>query len=170
MNPRFREIHKAEIKRRMYHATDRRWDALYGALCAGTVLIAFGIRATLGTGKGSAAFGSFFIFLGVIFIASYVLLFQLLRRKDQVREWLTISDHAVIIAGMGISASVPSEYCLVPILAANCYATWKLWQRSKPFWRRYYFFAAREYFREIDQIAERQRQNANSKRHKSKTT
>lgn len=152
MNSRYREIHRAEIKRRMYRIVDRRWDALYGAFSASVVLAGFGISFCLIPRSGSCVIGSIFFVLAALFFIMYRWLLRILRNQGNSREWLKPLDHLVIavIIGLAIALSrLDSGVWLAVFLMAGVFGTWRLRKYSKPHWRTYYFRAGREYFREI---------------------
>ena len=153
MNLRYREIHRAEIKRRMHTIVDRRWDALFGAFFTSIVSAGFGVNFCFVPQPGSCVIGSILLFLGAIFFIMYRWLFRILRNQGNTREWLKPLDQLIITAIIGIAvvlSNLDSEAWLAVFLMAGAYGTWRLWKYSRPHWRTYYYRAGREYFREIE--------------------
>lgn len=152
MNPRYREIHRAEIKRAMYRAIDQRWEALYGAFSTSIILVGFGIKFCTDPKPGSFLIGGVFFFLGALFFMMHRWLLRALRKKDQNREWLRLRDQVVITTPLGFSIFFPYgnlALLLASFLSAGVYSTWRLRQNSQPYWRLWYFRAGCAYFREI---------------------
>ena len=149
MKLRYREIHREEIKRRTYKMIDHHWELLLLALTFTVLPIAFGFRLIL---SDHAIFGTALVSFGAFAFHKYVDLLRLLSNNESKDGWLNWREHAVVILGIGLSAFLPSTYSdfwFVPLLIATAYLNARLWKRSRPFWRRWYFFAARSYFREI---------------------
>jgi hypothetical protein len=155
MNPRYREIHRAEIKRRMFSAMDRRWDALYGAFVASVTLVGFGVDFCLIPRSGSCVIGATFLVLGALFFAAYRWLLHLLQDRGSTREWLKPIDQlitAALICFAVALSNLDSEIWFAAFVMAGAYGTWRLWQNSRPYWRVYYFRAGRQYLREIERL------------------
>ena len=160
MNPRYREIHRAEIKWQMHRSVDRRWDALYGAYLSSIILVGFGFEFCFIPRPGSCVIGFIFFSLGAIFFAMYRWLLRVLRRQDKNREWLNPRDQ-LIIATLICSAIFLSNdelTLIIVLLLTSAYGTWRLWLNSRPHWRRWYFRAGRDYFREIEGYTNKRRQ------------
>jgi len=150
MNPRYREIHRAEIKRRTYKAADRRWDALYGAFAASIVLVGSGVKFCFIPQPGSCVIGIICFTLGVLFFAMYKWLLRILQNIGNTREWLKPVDHLIIAGIIGSDIALSNYSSAWLVVLAGVYGTWRLLHYSRPHWRTYYFRAGREYFREIE--------------------
>lgn len=151
LNPRLREVHRAEIKRRMNYYIDKRWDGLYFAFGTSVVLVGAGIRFCLIPRPGSYYIGAFFIIMGALFFGTYLFILKSLRSEVTNFLWLTPLEQLIIAAHIGISIGMglPVEMVFPLLLLTGVYATWRLWRKAGPLWRIYYFRAGRDYFREV---------------------
>ena len=116
------------------------------------VLVATGVRFCLIPRSGACFIGSIFFILGLLFFAAYVWILRALRAQGNTREWLKPLDQLIIAISIGLLILLPGstpELAVPGFLLVSAYATWRLWQNSRPLWRTYYFRAGRDYFREI---------------------
>ena len=60
MNPRFHEIHRAQIQKRLYRSVDQQRDALLACFSASIILVGFGIRLSMLSMSGGGVLGGFF--------------------------------------------------------------------------------------------------------------
>ncbi|WP_375739079.1 hypothetical protein [Pseudomonas boanensis] len=159
MNPRYREIHKTEIKRQLARDIDRKWDGLYGAFTAGIVLLCFGIAFFLSPQPGSIIWGSIFVLLGGSFLAVYRWLLRFMRTRGIAGEWLTLRDQWIVAAMIALSVWLSSHtwMWLLAFLSSAVYGTWRLRQQLRPYWKRYYFGVARNYLRDISRYGPRRK-------------
>lgn len=152
MKLKYREIHRAEIKKLMYSNVDRRWDALYGVFAMSITLAVYGVKFCLIPRPGTCVIGFFVFLLGALSFALYRLLFRILRNQGDTREWLKPHDQLIIAIMIGLPIALekymPGMW-LAGLFIAGAYGTWRVWQYSGPYWRIFYFRAGREYFREI---------------------
>lgn len=156
LNPRLREVHRAEIKRRMNYYIDKQWDGLYLAFGTSIALTGVGARFCQIQQPNAYYIGAFFITLGSLFLAAYFSLLKTLRRKTASLVWLTPLEQFGIAAttGCSIGLGLPIELILPLLLLTGVYATWRLWRKAAPLWRIYYFRAGRDYFREVKSYIE----------------
>lgn len=149
---RYRNAHKAEIKRRMYRATDRKWDALYTSFAFSILFVAYGISFLLTKTSGGVVFGVLMLILSVLFFISYRWLLGKLQATKEIRRWLSGLDQAIVTLITLVSvvlSEVYSEHWIFFLAFGGAYATYKLWVYSQPYWRFHFFRAARKYFREL---------------------
>ncbi|MFT6915048.1 MAG: hypothetical protein ACJAWL_001351 [Motiliproteus sp.] len=149
---RYRNAHKAEIKRRMYRATDRKWDMLFTFFSSSILFLAYGIVFLLTNISGGVVFGVLMLMLSALFFFSYRWLLGKLQTTKEIRIWLSGSDEVIVTLATLVSVAlseVYSENWLFLLAVGGAYGTYKLWIYSKPYWRFHFFRAAREYFREL---------------------
>lgn len=152
IDPQLREVHRAEIKRRMNHYIDSRWDGLYCAFGASVVLLGIGVRYSHFERPSAFYISAIFFFLGVLFIGAYLWLLQALRSKENAFVWLTPMEQLSFAMPVGFAIAMPSvqiELIVTLMLLAGFYTTWRLLKKAGPLWRTYYFRAGRDYFREV---------------------
>lgn len=153
MNPRYREIHRDQIKRRMYKVVEYRWETLYATFVASIVLAVMGVKFCFISRSGSCGIGAFLFFLGALFFFMYRWALRIFRRQWKMRVWFTTLDQLIMAGFIGLGI-VLSDYVeliwLAGFLIALSYANWKFWKYMRPLWRIYYFRTAREYFRDIE--------------------
>lgn len=128
---------------------DNHWEVLFLALTFTVLPIAFGFRLIF---SDHAIFGAALVGFGAFAFHKYLDLLRSLSREESLDGWLNWREHAVVVLGVGLSACLPGAYSafwFVPFLVTTAYVNTRLWKRSKRFWRRWHFFAARRYFREI---------------------
>lgn len=165
MRLRYREVHREEIKRRTHRLIDNHWETLFLALAFTVLPIAFGFRLIL---SDYAIFGAALVGFGAFALHKYIDLLRLFSRNESLDGWLNRREHAVAIVGIGLSACLPSAYAdfwFLPLFITNAYTITRLWKRSTPFWRRWYFFAARRYFREIASYRQNTKESARRNAH-----
>lgn len=153
MNPRYHEIHRIEIKRRLYRSVDQQWDALFGAFTASIVLAGFGVSFFFSPMPGSWIIGLAFFFLSALLFAIYRWLFRTLRNRGIGSEWLNMPDQLIVVSItlLAIFLSNSSSMAWLFIFPCACaYGSWRLRQNLRVHLRRYYFREAREYIREIE--------------------
>lgn len=151
MNPRFHEIHRAQIQKRLYRSVDQQWDALLASFSASIILVGFGIRLSMLSTSGGGVLGGFFIFLGGCFFVIYRAHLGTLRQSFHT-GWLTSQDQSIFIAiySPAIFLSDIHPALMLPFMfGAGAFGVWRLRRSLRPYWRRYYFREARAYIREI---------------------
>jgi len=156
MNPRYREIHRAEIKSLMYSMVSGpvgRWNIFYAAFMPGVILASFGVEFCLIPKFGSCFIGAVLFILAALFFATYLRSLRALRTQGDAREWLKLSDHliitAIISSSVTFSTYTHSKMWFLMFFMALAYSAWRFYQYSRPYWRSFYFRAGREYFRQI---------------------
>ena len=158
MNPRYHEIHRVEIKRRLYRYADQRWDALLGAFATSIIFAGFGVSFFFSPIQGSWIIGFVFFFLSALFFAMYRWLLRTLRKRGVDSGWLNTSDQLIFIALICLAIFLSDSNELVFFfffLCAGTYSTWRLRQNLRIHLKRYYFREAREYIREIERYSPR---------------
>jgi hypothetical protein len=158
MNPQLREVHRAEIKRRMNHYVDSRWDGLYGAFGASVVLVGVGVRFSLIPRPGAYYISAILFLLGALFFGAYLWLLKTMQSKENTFVWLTPAEQFIIAVPLGFAIamhSIPVELIASLMLLAGIFATWRLWKKAGPMWRIYFFRAGRDYFREVKSYGRR---------------
>jgi len=158
MNPRYHEIHRAEIKRRLYRYADQQWDALLGAFATSIILAGFGVSFFFSPIPGSWIIGFVFFFLSALFFAMYRWLLRTLRKREIDSGWLNTSDQLIFIllTCLALFLSDTNEWIYFFVfLCASAYSTWRLRQNLRTHLMRYYFREAREYIREVERYSPR---------------
>lgn len=151
MNPRFREIHRSQIQKRLYRSVDQQWDALLAVFSASIILIGFGVRFCVLARSGSGLLGGFFLFLGGCFFVIYRSHLKTLSKRYDT-QWLTGRDQLTYIAIYSPAvflSEIHPGFMLPFIFGAGVFGVWRLRSNLRPHWRRYYFRVARAYIREI---------------------
>ena len=158
MNPRYHEIHRVEIKRRLYRHADQQWDALFGAFATSIILAGFGVRFCFSPIPGSWIIGFVFFSLSALFFAMYRWLLRTLRKRGVDSGWLNTSDQLIFIALICLAIFLSDSNRWVMLfffLCSGAYGTWRLRQNLRIHLKRYYFREAREYIREIERYSPR---------------
>lgn len=158
MNPRYREIHKAEIKRRLYRYADQQWDAPFGGFATSIGLAGFGVKFCFLPMSGSWIIGLVFFSLSAVFFAMYRRSLRTLGKQEVNRGWLNTSDQLIVVALICLAVFLSGSNQLVLLfffLCAGGYGTWRLRQNMRTHLRLYYFREAREYIREIERYSPR---------------
>ena len=156
MSPRFREIHREEIKNLMYatvHGRTGRWNIFFGGFIPGVMCASFGVSFCLIPRSGACFIGAVLFILSALFFALYLWVFRSHQAQGNVREWLNLSDHLIVTAILSssivFSTYTHSKMWLLLYIMAVAYAAWRFYKYSRPLWRSFYFRAGREYFRKI---------------------
>lgn len=156
MNPRYREIHRAEIKRRLYRSVDQQWDALFGVFTTSIGLAGFGVRFCLAPIPGSWIIGFVFFSLSALFFAMYRWMLRTLRKRGINSGWINTPDQLIVVALICLAIFLSdsnSAVWLFVFLCAGAYGTWRLRQNLRINLKRYYFREARKYIREIERYS-----------------
>lgn len=153
--PAFRELHRAEIRRLMKHGLNRKWEALYTGLLTGLMFFGFGLRLLIhGTDADSSMVFAFICFLlSILFLGLYLGVSKSREQGGVFPETLSLPDLAIqsllmiapIVAGLRIDWAVFAGLSL-----ALLHGSWMTYARARPYWRIWYFRAAREYFRDLN--------------------
>jgi len=158
MNPRYHEIHRVEIKRRLYSRADQQWDALFGAFATSIIFAGFGVRLFFSPIPASWIIGFVFFSLSALFFAMYRWLLRTLRKRGADSGWLNASDQLIFIALICLAIFLSGSNRWVMLfffICAGAYGTWRLRQNLRIHLKRYYFREAREYIREIERYSPR---------------
>lgn len=157
MNPRYREIHKAEIKRRLYRYADQQWDAPFGGFATSIGLAGFGVKLCFLPMSGSRIIGLVLFSLSALFFAIYRRSLRTLGKQEINRGWLNTSDQLIVVALICLAVFLSSSKLVFIffLLCASAYGTWRLRQNVRIHLRLYYFREAREYIREIERYSPR---------------
>ncbi|EFP96575.1 hypothetical protein VIBC2010_05354 [Vibrio caribbeanicus ATCC BAA-2122] len=157
MSIRYREIHRAEIKRLLYSRVKRTWNSLLVTYASSLVLIIGGADLIFESSGVSAAIilGLLCQLMGVGFFFVYKSLARSFKRSGYAREWLSSKNMMVVCLIIVVSDlfQVIFQNQQVIILAFGtsitwAYANWKLRINIKPLWRIYYYKEARIYLRQ----------------------
>jgi hypothetical protein len=94
-------------------------------------------------------FGIFFLLMAYFLIWLYKWLLKKLKEADFTREWLSgleLLVSALLFAVPNLCFDLGS-YVVLSLIPPVVYQNWRLYRRSKPYWRHWYFVTARDYFR-----------------------
>jgi hypothetical protein len=158
MNPRYHEIHRVEIKRRLYRYADQQWDALFGVFAASIIFAGFGVRFCFSPIPGSWIIGFVFFSLSALIFTLYRWMLRTLSKRGTDSGWLNTSDQLIIVALICLAIFLPDSNQLALFfffLCAGAYGNWRLRQNLRIHLKRYYFREAREYIREIERYSPR---------------
>ena len=156
MNPRYREIHRAEIKRRLHHYGNQQWDGPVCAFATSIIFAGFGVSFCFAPIPGSWIIGVVFFSLSALFFAIYRQFLRILRKRKI--EWLNTSDQLIIAALLCLAIFLSGSNSAVwffAFLCAGAYVSWRLRQNLRIHLKRNYFREAREYIREIERYSPR---------------
>ncbi len=146
MNPRFREIHRAEIIKQMKRDVDDRWTVLDMTLSFSIFLVGAGIESFFISG----AFGFITIAIAIAIFVVHRHIYQNLRNQQYAAEWLQSKDQINAIAFFCFAfflARLRIDIGLVAYFMCGVFAAWRLRQSRNLNWRLFFFRAARQYYR-----------------------
>jgi hypothetical protein len=144
---KFREIHRAEIKRLMYRQVDRRWDAVFVLYVVGIILCIASLQFFFFDDSFARLLAVVFLLLGITFFVCSRKLLRILRKQKNVRAWLKPIDELIVAIISILTVVIDStEIANGLYLVMFIYSNWRIWKYTRPYWKLYYFRTAREYF------------------------
>ena len=158
MNPRYHEIHRAEIKRQLYRHADQQWDALFSLFIASIIFAGFGVKLCFALISGSWIIGFVFFSLSALFFAFYRWTLRMLSKRGIDSGWLNTPDQLICVALIGLAIFLSDSNIIVLFfffLCAGAYGNWRLRKNLRIHMMRYYFREAREYIREVERYSPR---------------